>query len=216
MKRAVILLGAVLLGFAWGAAAVKYRVFPHSLVAAAANHKDPLVEARRDYFETVQGPADLVFVGDSITQMIEWGEHFPGAVNRGISGDQTADVLSRIDSLKRLGAETYVIMLGVNDIGHGRSVAETAGNVQRIVNALPGRKIVLSVTPCNPAYGDCEPGRIDELNRRLSGIEGAAFVRSYLEPGDLADKVHPNASGMTKLVAAVESALHDQNPAIGE
>ena len=48
--------------------------------------------------------ADIVFVGDSITSNARWNEFFSGKAiyNRGISGDRTKDILSRIDTILSL------------------------------------------------------------------------------------------------------------------
>jgi beta-glucosidase len=69
-----------------------------------------------------QGPVDVLLVGDSIT--IQWGDawkkHFPGlqAVNIGIGGDKTQNVLWRLDhgGVAGLKPKTIVLMIGNNNM----------------------------------------------------------------------------------------------------
>jgi lysophospholipase L1-like esterase len=69
-----------------------------------------------------QGPLDVLLVGDSIT--IQWGEswkkHFPGlkAVNIGVGGDKTQNVLWRLDhgGVEGLQPKAVVLMIGNNNM----------------------------------------------------------------------------------------------------
>ena len=69
-----------------------------------------------------QGPTDVLLVGDSIT--IQWGEswkkHFPdlNAVNIGIGGDKTQNVLWRLDhgGVEGLQPKAIVLMIGNNNM----------------------------------------------------------------------------------------------------
>ena len=80
------------------------------------------------------GPADVVFLGDSITQGWEgagkavWERDVAplGAVNLGVSGDRTEHVLWRLQEapITRLQPRAVVVMIGTNNLGHGSSNAE--------------------------------------------------------------------------------------------
>ncbi len=69
-----------------------------------------------------QGPLDVLLVGDSIT--IQWGDswmkHFPDrkAVNIGIGGDKTQNVLWRLDhgGVEGLQPRVIVLMIGNNNM----------------------------------------------------------------------------------------------------
>jgi beta-glucosidase len=69
-----------------------------------------------------QGPVDVLLVGDSIT--IQWGDswakHFPDrkAVNIGIGGDKTQNVLWRLDhgGVEGLQPKAIVLMIGNNNL----------------------------------------------------------------------------------------------------
>lgn len=92
-------------------------------------------------------PRHVVFVGDSITQGWEgegsefWRERFEklGALNLGNSGDRTEHVLHRLKEapLTRLEPSHVVLMIGTNNLGHGKSNADdTLAGVKAIVDML--------------------------------------------------------------------------------
>ena len=104
-----------------------------------------------------KGDADVIFLGDSITQGWEgagkkaWAEHFAPlkAVNLGIGGDQTGHVLWRITEGKELDPikpKVAVIMIGTNNTG-GHSAEQIAGGIKAIIDELqkqkPDMKILL-------------------------------------------------------------------------
>jgi beta-glucosidase len=81
-----------------------------------------LHEAHVKTVEANQGPVDVLLVGDSIT--IQWGsswsKHFPDrkAVNIGIGGDKTQNVLWRLDhgGVDGLKPRAIVLMIGNNNM----------------------------------------------------------------------------------------------------
>ncbi len=81
-----------------------------------------LHEAHVKTAQANKGPIDVLLVGDSIT--IQWGEswekHFPGlkAVNIGIGGDKTQNVLWRLDhgGVEGLQPKAIVLMIGNNNM----------------------------------------------------------------------------------------------------
>ena len=81
-----------------------------------------LHEAHVKTVQDNQGPLDVLLVGDSIT--IQWGEswkqHFPDrkAVNIGIGGDKTQNVLWRLDhgGVEGLQPKAIVLMIGNNNM----------------------------------------------------------------------------------------------------
>jgi lysophospholipase L1-like esterase len=86
---------------------------------------DAWLRLHESHVKTVQankGPIDVLLVGDSIT--IQWGkswkEHFPGlkAVNVGIGGDKTQNVLWRLDhgGVEGLQPKVIVLMIGNNNM----------------------------------------------------------------------------------------------------
>ena len=81
-----------------------------------------LHEAHVKTVQANQGPVDALLVGDSIT--IQWGDswakHFPDrkAVNIGIGGDKTQNVLWRLDhgGVEGLQPKAIVLMIGNNNM----------------------------------------------------------------------------------------------------
>jgi lysophospholipase L1-like esterase len=116
------------------------------------------IPRHKQFLEVVaKGDADLIFIGDSITQGWEgagkkaWADHFAPlkAVNLGIGGDQTGHVLWRITEGKELEPikpKLAVIMIGTNNVG-GHTAEQIAGGIKAIVDELrkqkPDMKILL-------------------------------------------------------------------------
>jgi lysophospholipase L1-like esterase len=105
-----------------------------------------------------QGNVDLLLIGDSITQGWEgakdvWDKFYGkrNAVNLGISGDQTAQVLWRLDhgNIDGISPKLAVIMIGTNNAGHTphQQPEQIAEGVKAIVEKLraklPTTKILL-------------------------------------------------------------------------
>ena len=137
---------------------------------------------RRSQFE-VASPidADLLFLGDSITEFGLWNEWFPGrsVVNRGIAGDTSQGVLDRLD--RSIGRQRLLFLLiGTNDLTRDVPVARIAANVRLIVRRClaeaPGTRLFLQgVMPRAASYR----GRIEALNgsyREIAAATGATFI----------------------------------------
>src|SRR5215470_15166361 len=92
----------------------------------------------------------IVFFGDSITAGygVSPGQSFPAiikhridslrlpyaVVNAGISGETTADGLSRINWVLRQPVDIFVLELGANDGLRGISMPATSANLQAIID----------------------------------------------------------------------------------
>ena len=108
-----------------------------------------------------QGNADLLFIGDSITQGWEgagkkvWKKHYGkrNAVNLGISGDRTQHVLWRLDhgNIDGIAPKAAVLMIGTNNSGSNTSEEITEGVkgvVDKLRKKLPKTKLlVLAIFP---------------------------------------------------------------------
>ena len=121
----------------------------------------------------------IVFVGDSITE--GWntlGQDFAGlplkAVNRGIGGDTTPNLLYRLqDDVLALHPRALVVLIGTNDLGEHTSPADIAANLrgfhQRVRAACP--RIPIAWCLVMPRKGDdTYPARIQELNALIRDI----------------------------------------------
>lgn len=85
----------------------------------------------------------IVFFGDSITDNCELKKYFPEykALNRGISGNTTADLLSRMDvSVFDANPSKIILLIGINDMmNEGKKPGEVAKNYESIVKQLKER-----------------------------------------------------------------------------
>jgi acyl-CoA thioesterase-1 len=178
-----------------------------------ATRTPPPLDAARD---------TVVFLGDSITS----GHGLPlevtfaarlGATlgvpvrNAGISGDQTAGGLARIER-DVLGhrPKLVVVELGANDVFRRVPRAETLGNLRAIARRLreDGAGVLLVHIGVGPLSGG------DDLDgfRAIAREEGAWLVEDFLGgvvPGYSADGLHPTEEGHARLAAKLEPILRE-------
>ncbi|WP_254964157.1 MULTISPECIES: GDSL-type esterase/lipase family protein [unclassified Cyanobium] len=156
----------------------------------------------------------VTFVGDSLTAQGDWQAAFPGhqVHNRGVSGDTTFQLMARLPAVRQTGASTYLVMVGINDIGWGYSPRGIASRIQWLRSGLQlgggARVIVQSTIPC--ARFRCGPEglhRVAELNQRLAQqIPPQDFVdltpvmadADGLKHAYTVDGVHLNAAGYAR------------------
>jgi len=139
-----------------------------------------------------EGNADLIFIGDSITQGWEvngksvWEEFYAkrNAVNLGISGDRTQHVLWRLDhgNVEGINPKLAVLMIGTNNSGTNTSEQIAEGVkliVEKLRAKLPNTKVlVLAVFPrganVDASKNKTEKGFPDDKNRKVN--EGANAI----------------------------------------
>lgn len=134
---------------------------------------------------------EIVFVGNSITEMGEWQELLPGkpVVNRGISGDVTYGVLARIDEVLSSKPAKIFILSGVNDLKRGIPVDTVAKTFERILvtmkTASPKTKVfVEGILPVNEGMlaaqykkvNNAVIGSLNSLLRALAAKYGYTYV----------------------------------------
>jgi len=80
----------------------------------------------------------IIFVGDSLTRPCEWSEMFQNLriKNRGIGGDSLSGVLSRLDEIVEGKPEKIFLMIGINDLKGGKSVAEILISYDNLVTTI--------------------------------------------------------------------------------
>ncbi len=165
---------------------------------------------------TKQGGVDVVFLGDSITQgwggagVPVWKKRFEplNAVNYGIGGDTTREVLYRLNDgiLDGLKPKAVVLLIGTNNFGlPGDSVADTAKGVGAVVASVrkkaPDAKILLlGIFPRDKAAGTAFRKRIAEANEVVAKLaDGKTVVyldaaKKFLaEDGTLPADIMPDA-----------------------
>jgi hexosaminidase len=148
---------------------------------------------RTEHFNSLPNKQHQVqFIGDSITDGAEWGELFGDAnvQNRGISGDVTSGVISRLPELIRTRPKKIFLLIGVNDLSRGVKVDSIFKNIGLIAGYVkqqsPGTHLfVQSTLPVNDSF-KAFPSHINkiasiqQLNLRLK-MNAMAYGYTYLD-----------------------------------
>jgi lysophospholipase L1-like esterase len=177
----------------------------------------------------------VVFLGDSITDGWRLAEAFPGKpyVNRGISGQTTAQMLVRMfPDVIRLKPAALIVLAGTNDIARNTgpmTMAMIQDNLQAITELAQahGIKVVLATLLPVSDYTERKqlarrpPADILKLNAWIK--EYAAKVKAgvadyyaatvdasgYLKREISGDGLHPNAAGYALMAPVAEAALRE-------
>ena len=168
--------------------------------------------------------ADVVFIGDSLTEDWRsigaevWEARYArrGAVDFGVGGDRTDDVLWRIErgQLDGIAPRLVVLLVGTNDLGNGVSPAQTFEGIAACVRAirarLPDARLLLlgllprgtggpqtgmrrAVAAVNAALARLDDGRhLHFLDIGHAFLEADGTVRAELFE---LDKLHVTAAG---------------------
>ena len=131
-------------------------------------------------------------------------------VNAGVSGETTADGVSRIDWILNQQVDVFVLELGANDALRGLPLKESKKNLQQILNQLkekhPEAKILIAGMEAPPNLGDEYTSQFRNMYRDLAQEFEAALLPFLLDGVggvpelNLEDGIHPNAEGQ-KIVA---------------
>ncbi len=171
-----------------------------------------------------EGPIDLLFLGDSITDRWSrspeiWNANFSkwNAANFGVGGDRTQNVLWRITNgeLDGISPKVVVLMIGTNNT-HTDSPADIVAGIDRTIEViqekLPETEILLhGVFPREPQMKDgvletMPMDKIRVINKELPKLAEEGKVR-YLDISDkflvdgkvpadvMPDKVHLEEKG---------------------
>lgn len=181
------------------------------------------------------GEQRVVFMGDSITDMWQLPQYFPGKpyVNRGISGQTTSQMLVRFrQDVVDLKPSVVVILAGTNDIA-GNSGPISLEEIERNYASMAdlahanGINVVLSsILPVHNYtlksklfFSERSPEKIVALNQWLkqyAGDQGYVYLDYFSamvdERGslkkDLADDgLHPNEAGLKIMTPLAERAI---------
>lgn len=82
------------------------------------------------------GPADTVFVGDSLTESFDFKGYFKrhDIRNRGVAGSLTDHVIYRMEEISNARPARIFLMIGVNDLFSGQEPADIIENTQKILD----------------------------------------------------------------------------------
>ena len=164
--------------------------------AKSLNRDNP---RHKQFLKVVEkGEADVIFIGDSITQGWEgagkkaWAENFASmkAVNLGIGGDQTGHVIWRITEGKELEPikpKLAVMMIGTNNT-RAHSAEQIADGVKAIVDELRKQKpemkiLLLGIFPRSAKPTDEIRYKIKHINAIIAKFADGKTV-TYKDIGD--------------------------------
>jgi endo-1,4-beta-xylanase len=184
------------------------------------------------------GEGRLVFWGDSITEGWEgpgaesWNTHFAprGALNFGIGGDQTQNLLWRLrhGAAGALTPEAVILLIGTNNFGFLDEPPEAvAAGVRAVVHELraayPGtRVLLLGVFPRDEAPDTPHRREITALNALLAplgALPGVTFLDfgdrfllpdGRLDPALMPDFLHPSSEGYAIMAEEIVAWLDAQ------
>ena len=173
------------------------------------------------------GPIRLVALGDSLTAGygLPRGDGFVArlqaalraegvdveVIDAGVSGDTTDMGLARLEWSVPADAQGVIVELGANDALRGLPPTEARRNLDEIVGRLTarGQKVLIAgmVAPRN--LGAAYTSAFDPIFADLAAKHGALLYPFFLDgvamhPDlTLPDGLHPNAAGVTVIVAAI-------------
>ncbi len=153
-------------------------------------HEQKVAEARNG--------ADLVFLGDSITQGWEtagaatWAERYAPhrALNLGFGGDSTQHVLWRLDhgEFDGLSPKVCVLLIGTNNVRHSDAdPARIADGVRAILERIAARApecrvLLLAILPRGADAADPWRRRCEQVNALLPALADGQRVH-FVDPG---------------------------------
>ena len=123
---------------------------------------------------------EIIFLGDSITDIAEWAELFgkKNIRNRGISTDNTFGVLARLDEVVESKPQKIFLMIGINDMAKKTPDQLIVQNIQRIVEYVrlhspKTMMIIQSILPTNNEFPEFagyqnKVGHIRWVNQQLA------------------------------------------------
>src|SRR4051812_48699051 len=104
----------------------------------------PYYEARTAQFRDLRGSADIVMLGDSLTEWGNWHELVPEhrVINRGIAGDTSSGVLDRLQEVIDRRPKVVFVMIGTNDTGLQVPAEALLSNLREIMMRLSNASII--------------------------------------------------------------------------
>lgn len=129
-------------------------------------------------------------------------------INRGISGNTTADALARLDrDVLRHDPRMVLVCLGANDYFRKRNADETFDDLRAIIGRIQRQGAMVILIGLELPLSDYGP-RYRALSRQM----GCPYVPDLLDgllgrPELMADQVHPNAAGHARMAAKIEPVL---------
>ena len=198
---------------------------PVSREAGAFGRQNLVLERARN------NPAEIVFIGDSITEGWEgapeqWkmliGSH--SAINLGVGGDRTQHVLWRLEQapLSALNPKLVVVMIGTNNI-YDDNCPDILAGIHDVANLIhqqcPNAEVLVLDIPPRGDLKDSAREKIAQINIGLTlGMwpKHARFVRvgkqflkpdGSIDPADMPDLLHFSQKGYAMWAASMKPEL---------
>jgi len=196
--------------------------------------RDEWMQSHKSYVSRAEkGNVEVLFLGDSITEgwrgrgADPWNEHFAklNAVNFGIGGDRTENVLWRLQNgeFQNITPRAVVLLIGTNNLKLN-TVPQIIEGIKAIVQEIrkrsPDTKILLlGILPREEKPGGKYRDMIAEINAALAPMADDKYVffldigRLFLLPDGsispkiMADFLHPTAEGYTIFARAIAAKL---------
>jgi len=206
-------------------------LFVLMLFTACSNKQKPANVSNNDSVKekeptVTQNVKNIIFLGNSITAGYGVGESeaFPAVIqnkidslklpykviNAGISGETSADGVSRINWVLKQPVDVFVLELGGNDGLRGIPLEQTSKNLQEIIDTVKQKysdaKIILAGMEIPPNMGKKYTDEFRRLYGELAKKNKTLLIPFLLkgvggEPElNQADGIHPNEKGH-KIVA---------------
>ena len=200
-----------------------------------AQEENPRVSQNKDYYMNRDQVLDefpidsnsIVFAGDSHFQNFELAELLenPHVKNRGINGDDVRGLSKRIVSYLDNSPKAIILLIGVNDLGNGRSPEDVMKDYERLTALINSKApntmlFCLNIPPAespNGYYKDinkqivkfnellcdhCAANRIGHIN-----IYDSLVSKGVLAPKYSADGLHLSGEGYLIVAEALKKAI---------
>jgi lysophospholipase L1-like esterase len=168
---------------------------------APSNYRSTVIREHARQFP----PNGTLVIGDSLVERQRLCDICGPALNAGISGATSADLLElATDLIGTVKPRWVVLNVGTNDVAQKISTKQLEANVQRMISTINDAKVLVVGVPGG--------GQADDALRVAASRYGAAFiVYPVTDVTDTTDGLHLNAAGAAKWQAAVRAALCPRN-----
>ena len=185
----------------------------------------------RWFDSSVPDHADI-FLGDSIMYGLDSKLVTPCAVNYGVEGINTLDLLDVMPGLKSLArADAIFLTIGINDLGQGKASGLHA-RLRSIFEALPNERHLIwsAIMPTGVKETGIDLATTTEANRVIKSLCAERANCRYVDTWPLfadqhgqiqraffrADGLHLSSEGYRVWQSALKTALNQAHPAVGQ
>lgn len=237
IKKLALFLVIGCIFYFFGAITVQYKLFPFGQIVKIRNYFkenttilniSPYYLGKVSQFNKLMHNSEfsIVMLGDSITDGAEWYEllEYNKVQNRGIGGDTTYGVLTRLSSINKSIKKVF-IMIGINDIASYKSVDEIYSNYLKIIEILEkeGKKVYIqSILYVGNDYLNANSFnlQVSELNVKLQNLaknKNIVFINlnsifastGYLEKKYTSDEIHLNGEAYVLWAEAIKPYIKE-------